>query len=122
MNDAPTFVCLACGAEYLGHAEYCNRCGGTDFQVDRAAPRPSPSIRSDTSVWALQGGLWLIAVLLLFGERSTRHVLDLAAGWAVTATLGLLLGLSTRNLRVAGLFAATGALFAVAAAWIRGSG
>lgn len=104
-------VCVECGAEYAGHAEYCNVCGATRFErIEGPAPE-APALRKDGSILWAQGVIWLIALVYLIGERAARRPTELFLAWLLAASLGLALGLATRHLRAAAVFAAAGAAF-----------
>lgn len=103
------YVCVDCGQTYEGYAEYCNVCGSTRFERVLAAPSPSPSLRSDPTALIIQGSLWLIGLVVWVNRSRDLHALFWT--WALTAFLGLVAGLITRNLRAAGLFAGLGVLF-----------
>lgn len=110
------FVCLDCGAEYGDHAEFCNACGSTRFERV-AAPSSPKALTHDKTVLAVQGGLWVIAVVALLPDARTAW--DIVLAWALTTLLGLTAGLVTRHLRAALLFSGLGAVYALAALALR---
>lgn len=97
-------VCAQCGAEYEGHAEYCNACGGEAF-VEVAEPEvPEPPVRADAQALWMAGGLWLVGLGYFLTVRRPRDGLDLVEDWLLLTVLTFVLGLVLRNLKATLLF------------------
>lgn len=109
------FVCRGCQAEYTGHAEYCNHCGGTDFAVEGGEAAHPPALRSNpTALWAI-GLSWLAYTLYIVAARRERDPADLFQWWLIGAGVSLVLGFVTRHPRAVALFTlVAGAFLALA--------
>lgn len=108
---ARTYRCRGCDTEYRGHAEYCNVCGGTEFDEIGSTPAPtSPPLKSDDTVLVVQGFIWCAGLLGWAGTRGFRDPVEAAWAWVVTAFFGGVAALVTGHVRAAVAFAIAGAV------------
>jgi hypothetical protein len=121
MTEHARHICLGCGAEYTGHAEYCNACGSERFERVGGPAPPAGQLRGDGTVIASQGALWLVCIVYLLAEKGLKHPVDVFWAWLLAAAASLVLGLVTKNLRAAALFMTLGAVFSALTSWIRSS-
>lgn len=117
---ARRYTCRTCGAAYRGYAEYCNQCGGTEFDAVGPTPPEAAALRDNpTALWGL-GLAWLTYLLYVVVAQRERDPSELFTWWLLGAGVSLVAGLVSQHPRGAALFTAVGACFFALAALLAG--